>query len=449
MITHKAKNGNGTLIRRGNVYYAAWMFNGKKYRVSTGETTEREARKRLAEIMANFTKGRETEAVLEAVKESLQRAQGRGLRIADAWAAYEGNKLRKPVAASTLRVYRLRFGVFARWAAGKVENVDDVTPEVARRFMAHVAETASPKTFNDFLAVLALAWKTFMAEGNAAQNPWAWNRDTHKGIERREKDTHTKCELTPEQLDALFNATSGEMRTLFFVGIYTGLRLKDCALLKWDAVDLAGGFIRITPEKTKRHGIAVSVPILPPLADALRAARDAGGAAGGYVMPELAELYQQSGGKYLSNRLKTVFKHAGITTAVEAEGRSRKVTDFGFHSLRHTFVSMAARAGIRQAVVQSIVGHTNAAMTAHYTHTNEADLTAAMAAFPEIGAGAAERPAERAEAVEVAEIPAEAGKPAETRLDELARLLADMDAGELAEAAAIFEAETEKRRATA
>ena len=186
------------------------------------------------------------------------------------------------------------------------------------------------------------------------------------------------------------------MRTLFFVGIYTGLRLKDCALLKWNAVDLAGGFIRITPEKTKRHKIAVSIPILPPLAEALRAARESDGDAGGYVMPELAELYQRSGGKYLSNRLKTVFKHAGITTAVEAEGRSRKVTDFGFHSLRHTFVSMAARAGIRQAVVQSIVGHTNAAMTAHYTHTNEADLRAAMAAFPEIGAGAAERPAERA-----------------------------------------------------
>ncbi len=420
------------MIRRGGVYYAAWMFNGKKHRVSTGETTEREARKRLAEIVANFTKGRETEAVLESVKESLQRAARHNLRIADAWAEYEGNKLRKHVEESTLRVYRLRFGVFARWAAGKVEFVDDVSPAVARRFMAHVAETASGKTFNDFRACLALTWKTFVADGRAAENPWT-------GIERKDKDTHTKCELTPEQLDALFNATSGEMRTLFFVGIYTGLRLKDCALLKWNAVDLAGGFIRITPEKTKRHKIAVSIPILPPLAEALRAARESGGDAGGYVMPELAELYQQSGGKYLSNRLKTVFKHAGITTAVEAEGRARKVTDFGFHSLRHTFVSMAARAGIRQAVVQSIVGHTNAAMTAHYTHTNEADLRAAMAAFPAIVAGDAETRVERAEAIEVAEIPAEATDAAETRLDALARIVAEMDADEIEEAARIID----------
>ena len=438
MITHKAKNGNGTLIRRGGVYYAAWMFNGKKYRVSTHETTEREARKRLAEIVENFMKGRETEAVLSSVKESLQRAARHNLRIADAWDAYERNKLRRAVADSTLRVYRLRFAVFARWAAGKVENVDDVSPALARRFMAHIAETASPKTFNDFLAVLSLTWKTFVADGRAAENPWA-------GIERKDKDTHTKSELTAEQLDALFHATSGEMRTLFFIGIYTGLRLKDCTLLKWDAIDLAGGFIRTVPIKTKRHGIAVSIPILPPLAAALREARDADGDAGGYVLPELAELYQASKGKRVNNRIKTVFKHAGIKVTSSMEGRSRKVTDFGFHSLRHTFVSMAARAGIRQAVVQSIVGHTNAAMTAHYTHTNEADLRAAMAAFPAIVAGAAETRVERAEAVEVAEVPAEAETRPGSRLDALARLLADMDAGELEEAARIIRAERKRR----
>ena len=447
MKTQRAKKGTGTLQKRGGVFYAIWKFGGKRHAVSTGETTEREARKKLDLIVKKFIKDHSTEQVLESVKESLQRAARRNLRISDAFAVYENNKLRKAVAESTMRVYRLRFGVFAKWAAGKVENVDDVTPELARRFMAHVAETASPKTFNDFLAVLALTWKTFVAEGYAAGNPWAWDKATRRGIERKEKDTHTKSELTFEQLDALFHATSGEMRTLFFIGIYTGLRLKDCALLKWDAVDLAGGFISLTPEKTKRHGIAVDIPILPPLAEALRAARDAdegAATAGGYVLPELAQLYLSSGGKYLSNRLKTVFKHAGIEVASSMDGRSRKVTDFGFHSLRHTFVSMAARAGIRQEVVRAIVGHTNAAMTMHYTHTNRADLSSAMAAFPAIAETATERHAERAEAVEVAQMPTDAGTRAETRLDELTRLVAEMDAAELEAAAGIFEARRKK-----
>ncbi len=442
-----AKSKGGLIIRNG-IYYADWSFNGKRYRVSTGETNERDAKKRLAEIVRNFEKGHKAEAVLESVKESLQRATSRNLKICEAFSVYEKNKLRKPVAESTMRVYRLRFGVFAKWATGKVENIDDVSPEVARRFMSHIAETASPKTFNDYLSVLALTWKTFLAEGYASQNPWAWNNDTRKGIERKEKDTHTKSDLSPEQLNALFHATGGEMRTLFFIGLYTGLRLKDCALLKWEAVDLEGGFIRTKPIKTIRHGISVSIPILPPLAEALKAARPSNPeeAQGVYVLPELAKGYQSSGGKYLSNRLVTVFRRAGIETTSEAEGRSRKVTDFGFHSLRHTFVSMAARAGIRQEVVRAIVGHTNTAMTLHYTHTNEADLQAAMTAFPVIGQN---RPVEREECGEVIDIPAEAEKSAETRLAAWARLLADMDADELEEAARMLENVRNSRKAGA
>lgn len=439
-----AKSKGGLIIRNG-IYYADWSFNGKRYRVSTGETTERDAKKRLAEIVRNFEKGRKAEAVLESVKESLQRATSRNLKICEAFAVYEKNKLRKPVTESTIRVYRLRFGVFAKWATGKVENIDDVSPEVARRFMAKIAETASPKTFNDYLSMLALTWKTFIAEGYAASNPWAWNRDTRKGIERKEKDTHTKSDLTPDQLDALFMATDGEMRTLFFIGLYTGLRLKDCALLKWEAVDLEGGFIRTKPEKTKRHNIAVSIPILPPLAEALRAARPSNPeeVQGGYVLPELATGYQSSGGKYLNNRLVTVFRRAGIKTTSEAEGRSRKVTDYGFHSLRHTFVSMAARAGIRQEVVREIVGHTNTAMTLHYTHTNDADLQEAMAAFPAIGHT---RPVEREDGEKVIDIPTEAETSAETRLEALARIFADMDGDELEEAARMLENERNSRK---
>lgn len=449
-----AKSIKGCLVLRRGRYYADWSFNGKRYRVSTGESTEREARKRLAEIVANFTKEHTTEAVLESVKESLQRATRRNLRIADAFPIYEKNKLRDPITENTMRGYRAHFKAFAEWAEGRAENIDDVSPEMARRFMSHVAETASPKTFNDYLSSLSLVWRTLISEGFAAQNPWAWDKDLGRGIKRKARDTHRHEEFSAEQLSAIFVATSGEMRTLFFIGIYTGLRLKDCALLKWDAVDLAGGFIRLTPEKTRRHGIAVSIPILPPLAEALRAARKSGGETGGYVLPEMAGCYLSQGancrggktyGAALCSRVRTVLKRAGIVASVTADGRHRRVTDYGFHSLRHTFVSMAARAGIRQEVVRAIVGHTSATMTDYYTHTKEADLRAAMAAFPAIGT---ERPQEHAGGGEVIEIPAEAGRPAETRLAELARLLAEMAGDEWDEAARIFKAEAE-RRATA
>ena len=56
-----------------------------------------------------------------------------------------------------------------------------------------------------------------------------------------------------------------------------------------------------------------------------------------------------------------------------------------FHSLRHTFVSFAANAGIPLHVVQAIVGHTSTVMTRHYYHENEAALRSAVDAIPEFG----------------------------------------------------------------
>ena len=81
----RTKKTSGCLVKRGGVFYADWMFNGKRHRVSTGETDERKARARLAEIVANFQNEHRAEAVLESVKESLQRATRRNLPIADAF----------------------------------------------------------------------------------------------------------------------------------------------------------------------------------------------------------------------------------------------------------------------------------------------------------------------------------------------------------------------------
>ena len=71
--------------------------------------------------------------------------------------------------------------------------------------------------------------------------------------------------------------------------------------------------------------------------------------------------------------------------SVRLEGRSRKSVVASFHSLRHTFVSLSANAGVPLPVVQSIVGHCSTAMTRHYYHENLDALRSAVASIPEIG----------------------------------------------------------------
>lgn len=62
----------------------------------------------------------------------------------------------------------------------------------------------------------------------------------------------------------------------------------------------------------------------------------------------------------------------------------RAVVEVGFHSLRHSFVSMCRGANAPLSVVEAIVGHSNPAMTRHYTHTGEAAALAAVSALPSV-----------------------------------------------------------------
>jgi Phage integrase family len=66
---------------------------------------------------------------------------------------------------------------------------------------------------------------------------------------------------------------------------------------------------------------------------------------------------------------------------------TRAVVEVGFHSLRHTFVSLCRESNAPLAVVESIVGHSNPAMTRHYTHVGELAAGQAVAALPWVMGG--------------------------------------------------------------
>ena len=107
-----------------------------------------------------------------------------------------------------------------------------------------------------------------------------------------------------------------------------------------------------------------------------------------YVNPAVAELYLNRNWE-LDDRLRRIFRRANIAMNVRMAGRSRRSVVASFHSLRHTFVSLSANAGVPLAAVQAIVGHTSTAMTRHYYHENEDALRRAVEAIPAIGAPAA------------------------------------------------------------
>ena len=451
--------GAGTIVKHGRTWRAVWRVDGKVFTKSTGTSDKREAEKKLAEFVAPYrlkmeagkdaaaakTAGRAgldaaTASALAASAKVKRNAAGRlSVPLSKAWAAFNASLTRKAPSAATSRMYEGKWDNFTRWMKKnrpRVVGLADVDGDTAREYMKGIKAQYSPKTFNDYRALLAMVWRTLDAEaGLDGFNPW-------QEIATLDRETHNRRELTAEELARVVAPLEGEMRVLFAIGIYTGLRMGDAVNLAWGAVDLVRGFIQWTPHKTKKHGTVVRIPLFPALASIL--AETPQRERKGLVLPGLAEEYGRSN-YYTSERVRRAFAAAGIETQGETERvnpktkTARKAVEVGFHSLRHTFVSLCANAGVPLHIVQAIVGHTNTAMTEHYFHVSDDALRGAVAVLPDVFRATAALPAHGAEAATVGEdaAPAEAEaaeafEAVPSNVAKVARMLAGCTPGQLA-----------------
>jgi integrase len=155
--------------------------------------------------------------------------------------------------------------------------------------------------------------------------------------------------------------------------MFTGQRFKDCLMLRWDQVDFNRRRIWVKQFKT---GKEVTIPIASQLLKVLEEAKE--WKENQYVCPKVAERYNKTdkNGKNVGNNLVNidalrVIKWIGLEPSVKVPGRKKKVTVYGFHSLRHSFVSHCAEAGVPKAVVLSIIGTNSDIVDKHYTHIGD------------------------------------------------------------------------------
>ena len=77
-----------------------------------------------------------------------------------------------------------------------------------------------------------------------------------------------------------------------------------------------------------------------------------------------------------------------MTTTGARDGAGiRRYVSAGFHSLRHTAVSLLRQAGAAQSVSQAIVGHNSPEVHALYTHTDEDAMRRAVGFLPAVMGG--------------------------------------------------------------
>ena len=306
------------------------------------------------------------------------------LPLADVWLEYVKSPIRNELSKATLDCKRNVWLQFARWMEHfylPVKDLAGVTADMIAEYLACLRVDVCASTYNSRVCVLREIFRTLAKKAGLEEDPW-------EGVRLRPDDSHSRRELTMEELKRLLSASCKygvEWHKLILIGIYTGLRLGDCCRLNWASVNVAEGIIQLVPTKTKRHahGKPVTIPIHPTLGAALlpTTGYKLPTTLTGPVLPIISEMYDKARTK-VSDRLTMIFHAANIRTSIHIEGRSRKTPEATFHSLRHTFVSFAANAGVPLHVVQSIVGHESTAMTRHYYHENLAALKSAVAAIP-------------------------------------------------------------------
>ena len=114
--------------------------------------------------------------------------------------------------------------------------------------------------------------------------------------------------------------------------------------------------------------------MLPVLEDFLKDSVDNPENKGIFVLPRQAEDYLRDRSS-VSKKVKNFLEiDCEFDTCRKIDGRSRAQSILDFHSLRHTFCSIAGTVGIPLTVVKNIVGHMSPHMTELYSrHVEEQD----------------------------------------------------------------------------
>ena len=373
----------GTVYQKtvNGTYYFRYQINGQRKAVSLKTKNQKEAVKKARELLP-VVKSTTTEMIsahVEHARGLVKRTKS--LSLAHAWEVYSKHPDRAtPATVSEQGAYRSTWDEFVEFAGSTLE-VSAITPEIADNFAQQLrGNDLAVDTHNRKIRRIKKVFEV-LKEYRSNENPFnakslrRKEREEQEHIIRRMSFTHEQEAKLLEVLEDNIHKVKNkpEIRVIYHLGMFTGQRLKDCVLLRWDKVDLNRKRIWVKQFKT---GKEVTIPIATKLLDVLIEAQ--AWQTDHYVCPNVAKRYNilNSEGKNVGNNLVNidvlrVIKWIGLEPSVAVPGRKKKVTVYGFHSLRHSFASHCAEAGVPKAVVLSILGTNSEIVDKHYTHIGE------------------------------------------------------------------------------
>jgi integrase len=263
-----------------------------------------------------------------------------GLLLSEAWKIYaEAPESR--AGAETMRKRRVDFQRLLLWMARhfpKAQYLHEVSRDMAVAFADEEQRRGNRgKTWTNTRGNLVTIWNSMAVRAGLEENVWKLLPAGNSADSQSGRAFTLKEE---QQILDECRRFGKEWFEVSLVARYTGLRFKDIVFLKWEQIQ--PDRITLEPSKTRRHGIKVSLPLHPYLAEMLS------------NIPRVSEwVFPWQRGRYKSSQRRTEFGQILEAAGVKDGGR------LSFHCWRHTFRTRLAEAGVSKDLAQKLGGWTS------------------------------------------------------------------------------------------
>jgi len=317
----------------------------------------------------------------KVLSEILERATGEPLNFVTTKSYLETWVASKKVsrAGGTAARYEHTVEKFIEQLGGKAQQgLAALTPRDLEAFRdSQLADGKSATTANMALKTLRIPLNLARRQGIILTNP-------AEAVELLPAQGESRDVFTPEQIRNILNHCDDEWAGLVLIARYCGLRLGDAVGLKWENFQPDGEhfILRFQPQKAIRGGKRRQheMPVHPKI-EAYFVRREKAGTrlVKGQLFLNLSK--QRLGGcNGLSSQFQKIMHQAGVKSREDTRkltGVGRSFNNLTFHSLRHTFISRLANAGVAKEVRMKLSGHTSE-VHQRYTHHEIATLRQAL-----------------------------------------------------------------------
>lgn len=366
------KNGS---IRKDRYYILRYTLNGKQQGEGFGWEsegfTEQKAIAALNEIKENIKKGSgffslKEKAELAAAEKEREKAAAavaaaKNITLAELWdniykPSYLDNKIAKTGQNETIAYTK-----YIKPTLGDM-HILDITPTAIERIKT-VMKKRAPATINHALNVVRQMFNAAKAAGiYTGDNP-------SSQVKRLKKDNRRIRFLTREEASVLFQRLA-ECKTpnlydMSLLALNCGLRAGEIFSLQRIDIDFNNKKIAIRDPKGVFNRFAnMTAAVYDMLYHRVTT-----------LKPQDYIFLSEKGEKIkeVSNQFQRIVDSLGFNTGV-TDSRNKVV----FHSLRHTFASWLAMAGVDIYTIKELMGHSDIKMTQRYMHLAPNKFTSAI-----------------------------------------------------------------------